>query len=398
MNREAGIGATPIRDSLPTFGWWRSFRAAMTSPVALLDGLTWRGIGYLFAASAACTLIDVQWWWLRVQNGVPQEALVELWPAWFVRRLLTFGSQWLALVIANNLRWQHVSKPTALALALLAGSLVAALPYTLARSHETASDAFIDLLNITLTGFVFSGVFVLAFFAHRHDIQIAELLQRAELERVALRKKTLESDLQLMQARVEPQFLFSTLRRLGDLYERDRNLADRMLENLIVYLRAALPKLRCTQSSLAQEVRLAQAYLNIENIRLRGQLDTRFDLPVEIASLPFPAMVLLPMIQALSLRAPESPAETVTLSIEARADRDVLALRVERTGPGEPAPDEFANLRERIHALHADAVGPDVEQSAPHRVVATLRVPLSGLYVAADAGTLRQREADRAPT
>ena len=87
------------------------------------------------------------------------------------------------------------------------------------------------------------------------------------LAQVELQKKALESHLQLMQAQVEPQFLFNTLRRVGDLYETDRSSADRMLDNLILYLRAALPQMRTSASTLGQEVQLAQAYLNIERIR-----------------------------------------------------------------------------------------------------------------------------------
>ena len=66
-----------------------------------------------------------------------------------------------------------------------------------------------------------------------------------------------------MQARVEPRFLFNTLAQVERLYEIDAQRADRMLDDLIVYLRAALPQLRETTSTLSREIELAKAYLNI---------------------------------------------------------------------------------------------------------------------------------------
>src|SRR5205823_13230070 len=92
------------------------------------------------------------------------------------------------------------------------------------------------------------------------------------------------------------------LRRVGDLYETDPPSADRMLENLILYLRAALPQMRTTNSTLGQEVRLAQAYLNIERIRTHGKLDFAFDIPDRLVSAALPPMVLLPLIEASALR------------------------------------------------------------------------------------------------
>ncbi|MDQ2734509.1 MAG: histidine kinase, partial [Pseudomonadota bacterium] len=69
----------------------------------------------------------------------------------------------------------------------------------------------------------------------------AARMRKAELARALARRRTLESRLQAMQARIEPQFLFNTLAQVGELYERDPAIAGSMLDDLILYLRAALP-------------------------------------------------------------------------------------------------------------------------------------------------------------
>ena len=82
-----------------------------------------------------------------------------------------------------------------------------------------------------------------------------------------------------MQARVEPQFLFNTLAQVERLYEPMPTLAGRMLDDLIAYLRAAMPAMRGTSSTVAQEIELARAYLDIVRMRLGDRLRVSIDVP-----------------------------------------------------------------------------------------------------------------------
>jgi LytS/YehU family sensor histidine kinase len=261
-----------------------------------------------------------------------------------------------------------------LALGLLVGSAVAAAPYAFGDAGSaTLPMMLLGLLGLTLQGFTLSGVFVLAFFMYRHDAAVAAALQRAELERIALRKKTLESGLQLMQARVEPQFLLETLRGIGVLYETDRFGAERMLDNLIRYLRAALPQMRSTESTLGREVGLAEAYLNIADIRGGGRLDFGFAVPDELHGAAFPPMVLLPLIERLALRGAKTSGESTTLRVEGRSNGQMLAIEVTCSGPA--AGESVDDLRDRLVALYSDRTRLVVERRGAHETLATLVVP-----------------------
>ena len=367
----------------------RALAVALSSPVPLLRGLSWRWIGYLFVASALFTLVDVQWWLLKVQQGAQVKGMMvgshELWPAWFARRLLTFAPQLLALVIASNLPTRRLPRIATLTLALFVGSIVAAAPYAFENSDATLPDMVLDLLSLTLQGFTSSGVFVLAFFMYRHDTAVAAALQRAELDRIALRRKTLESGLQLMQARVEPQFLVDTLQGVGTLYETDRQAADRMLDHLIVYLRAALPQMRSSTSTLGQEVRLAQAYLAIERIRLEGALEVGFAVPAHLTAVAFPPMVLLPAIAALALGGGRTTDVVRTVHVEAREESEMLAIALSCAGTSRIATDALDGLRSRLSALYGGAARLDVGWAGQGRAIAELRVPREHTVQAIDA-------------
>ena len=100
----------------------------------------------------------------------------------------------------------------------------------------------------------------------------ADRMRAAELERVRDRQRALESRLQAMQARVEPQFLFNTLAQVErplradpKLAERDARRSDRLLA------RSDAEDARYA-STLGQEIELARAYLDIVKVRLGDRL------------------------------------------------------------------------------------------------------------------------------
>jgi histidine kinase len=77
----------------------------------------------------------------------------------------------------------------------------------------------------------------------RHQRMLAEL-RAAELARETSQRRLAETKLAALRARIDPEFLFQTLAKLERLYEADRPEADRVLEDLIVFLRRALADVR----------------------------------------------------------------------------------------------------------------------------------------------------------
>jgi sensor histidine kinase YesM len=100
-------------------------------------------------------------------------------------------------------------------------------------------------------------VFAAILLRERHARDQARIL-RAESERHQFEKSMLEAKLAVMQAQVEPHFLFNTLANVQHLVDTDPPAASRMLESLIKYLRAALPQMREAATNLGREVDMAR--------------------------------------------------------------------------------------------------------------------------------------------
>src|SRR5436190_5494577 len=128
----------------------------------------------------------------------------------------------------------------------------------------------------------------LIFFVKFRETRAAAALHKAEADRHLLSKQAIEAELKLMQAQVEPHFLFNTLASVQYLTETDPKQAGALLGHLIDYLRAALPQLRASSTTIGREAELARAYLNILKMRIGPRLEFAIDVPLDLQSHPIP--------------------------------------------------------------------------------------------------------------
>jgi sensor histidine kinase YesM len=232
------------------------------------------------------------------------------------------------------------------------------------------------------TGFV-NGLFVSLFFYLKYrETQAAAALHKAEAERHLLSKQAIEAELKVMQAQVEPHFLFNTLASVHYLTETDPREATRLLGHLIDYLRAALPQLRASSTTLGKEVKLAEAYLQILRTRMGQRLAFDIDVPTELAEHPFPPNLLISLVENAIKHGIEPAAAGGRVAVRARTERGALVVTVQDTGRGLATPARggqgvgLANVRDRLAALYGTQGTFSLEAGSPTGTRATLAIPL----------------------
>ncbi len=235
-----------------------------------------------------------------------------------------------------------------------------------------------------VSGLVNGTLISLFFLLQFREARTRAAMLRADADRNLLSKQAIEAELKLMQAQVEPHFLFNTLASVQFLTETDPPKANMMLGHLLAYLRAALPQLRSDSTTLGQEVALAQAYLSIMQMRMGSRLGFVIDVPEALHAQPFPPMLLMSVVENAIKHGLEPQAQGGTIRIEARRGSDRLAVAVVDDGRG--LRDQIGNgvgltnLRERLQALYAARARFTLQEVAPHGARATIEIPL-------DAGT-----------
>jgi len=221
----------------------------------------------------------------------------------------------------------------------LGGSALAAallgVPWTAGRADWAA-------LAVTLA----AGAAGTWFFWSRH--------RAAELERGRI-----EAQLKLLQAQIEPHFLFNTLANLDALIAVDPPQAREMLRHLNDYLRATLAAARREKSPLGEEFALLRDYLEVLAIRMGPRLKYELALPPELATVEIPPMLLQPLVENAVKHGLEPRVEGGTVKVGAKSDGRMLVLEVADTGDGASAAGGagvgLANLRERLAAAYSGA-------------------------------------------
>jgi glucose-6-phosphate-specific signal transduction histidine kinase len=209
--------------------------------------------------------------------------------------------------------------------------------------------------------------------ARRQELAFA--LERSELER-----KALDSRLRLLQAQVEPHFLFNTLANVRELVDAGSPQASAVLDNLIAYLRAAVPRLHDPATTMGQELELVRAYLKLMHMRMPDRL--QFDLQADEAALGLrcPPMTLLTLVENAVRHGIDPSEQGGRIDVRVRARDGRCRAEVSDTGVGlKRAADGLgtglSTLRERLELAFAGDAKLDLVALAPRGVRAELDFP-----------------------
>lgn len=211
---------------------------------------------------------------------------------------------------------------------------------------------------------------------------------RRELDALRQQKLAAEARLTVLQAQVEPHFLFNTLASVSAEIEADPHRAKALVEALAQYLRATLPRLRhegpAPASTLAEQFELCRRYLDIMALRLGARFCVTVELSEELGKLPFPPLLLFCLVENAVTHGvePKSGAARIALSarltdvsgdpsLEVRVEDDGVGLReglVEGTG--------ISNVRSQLATLYGAAARFSIESPVAHGVRAAIAIPL----------------------
>ena len=200
-------------------------------------------------------------------------------------------------------------------------------------------------------------------------------LQRSEFER-----RESDARLSLLQAQVEPHFLFNTLANVQALVDSGSPQASKLLTSLIAYLRAAVPRMHSQTTTLETEVELVRAYLELMQMRMPDRLQYAIHLDPAAARLRHPPMTLLTLVEN-AVRHGIDPGEAggrIDVDIWLRDNR--CFMRVMDTGVGlknlsRGLGTGLSTLRERLKLAFGGKAQLTLTESAPHGVCAEISFP-----------------------
>jgi sensor histidine kinase YesM len=266
------------------------------------------------------------------------------------------------------------------AVALLIGSLCGSFLGTiLSGLGPTVILGKHGLFQLLVLGIMFGSI-ITYFFSSREQIAESKaLIQEEKIKRLTSEKQAAEANLKMLQAQIEPHFLFNTLSNVLNLLDNDIARGKSMLVDFTHYLRTSLVKIRGQRTTLGHEMEMIRAYLNIFKVRMDDRLKFSIELPEPLSDVAFPPMLLQPLVENAIKHGLEPKLEGGEILIKIEAQKGVLRLAVIDTGMGIAGDYHsglgLSNVRDRLESLYDNRAAFILEANQPCGVKATIEVP-----------------------
>lgn len=209
------------------------------------------------------------------------------------------------------------------------------------------------------------------------------LTARARLDKAArnalLQEKVLaEAELRVLQAQMEPHFLFNTLSNVIALVRTDPDKATRILELLSTLLRASLARARETEATLGEELDLVRAYLEIQALRMSDRLKYAVNAAPGIADLRLPPLLLQPLVENAVLHGVEPKVDGGRVDVSAELSGSEVAILVKDDGIGmesDQSGECVENVRSRLRGLFGERASLAISETPGGGTSAAVRIP-----------------------
>ncbi len=244
------------------------------------------------------------------------------------------------------------------------------------------SEFITDVLTYAIVfGFLF-GIPIIYFFASREKmIESEKQIAREKIKRLSLEKESAMTTLRLLQAQIEPHFLFNTLSNVISLFDIDVDKAKKMLIDLNEYLRISLQRTRQEMITLDQELNLVQQYMDIFKIRLGDRLSYTIQNNTEGMNISFPPLIIQPLVENSIKYGIEPEISGGSIDIDCQINNSVLEIIITDTGKGLDDDSNNAgiginNVSQRLESIYGNMASLTLKQNHPKGIKATIKVSL----------------------
>ncbi|MCB1855666.1 MAG: histidine kinase [Pseudomonadales bacterium] len=226
----------------------------------------------------------------------------------------------------------------------------AALPILFADSGDTGW----WLLRNLLVAAVLAGI-VLRYFYLQQQLQLQQ-------------KMELLARLDALRARIRPHFLFNTLNSIASLIMSRPAEAERVVEDLAELMRVSLQDGR-RDATVADELRICELYLGIEQLRLGERLQLDWQIDPAVREKPMPSLLLQPLVENAVYHGVAQLPAGGTVAIRVAEDAGRVSIVVENPAPQQAARSAghriaLENIGQRLHALYGSAGRLQIERPA----------------------------------
>lgn len=321
--------------------------------------------------------------------AVPDIAFFEAWPAFNVLFFL-LGLAVIPVFSPNaslSRKLIHIAVLAPLAAVFIAVLIGAALDRYYGNDlRQTFYLRFqVTLIAGLSAGLLYAAVVGVIVYLRAQHVAVLNRRLADERRQSDVSRQLTETRLRMLQAQIEPHFLFNTLASAQQLAQKGAPDAARLIGHLVRFLRTSIPLMREQRGSLQREFEQISAYLAIMQTRMGSRLSYSVEADPDVQLVPLPPALVMTLVENAIKHGVEPAAEGGHIDVRAMRRDGVLVVTVSDTGVGLRSLESrdagggmgLSNIAQRLQASYGDAASVKLVQNQPQGCVAMLTLPLA---------------------
>jgi sensor histidine kinase YesM len=246
-----------------------------------------------------------------------------------------FGYNIVRLVVENKKvkEFSFIKRTFILLLTLIVVSIAINIPFTYIFYPREIQNIGFTILATIYVGGITGLIYALTSYL---DIERKRKFDEKELELSRLRELKTKAELDALQSKVNPHFLYNALNSIADLAITDGKKARKMTVALADLFRYSINYSDNSYSTVKEEVEMAEVYLVIEKIRFEDQLNCTINVDEEVKHYLVPRFILQPIIENAVKHGLKATGQMTEIELEIKKNEEGFVMIVADNGPAFP--------------------------------------------------------------
>ena len=263
----------------------------------------------------------------------------------------------------------------------LIGTGISVEVHKLIYNYSLTLDNFIRLIIFNLLlSIIFGSVATLYFTLKGHADQMASELKEKELNEERLTRLKMKAELEALQAKINPHFLFNTLNSIASLISENPKAAESTVEKLAELFRYTLKDADKSTVTIGEELEIVRTYLEIEKVRFGDRLQYSINYDGSILDLQVPALLIQPLVENSIKHGIAKDIQGGNIHIDVRKRDKKCRIMVQDDGKGfQTITSEngfgLRSIRERLKYMYADEASLQIIQDNPTQIIISIPLP-----------------------
>jgi two-component system, LytTR family, sensor kinase len=240
---------------------------------------------------------------------------------------------------------------------------------------------YIHLLSFNLfLSVIFGSIAVLYFTLKANAERMASELKEKEFNEEKLTRLKVKAELEALQAKINPHFLFNTLNSIASLISENPKAAEATVEKLSELFRYTLKDADKSTVTIGEELEIVRTYLEIEKVRFGNRLQYVIKYDGSMLDLHVPALLIQPLVENSIKHGIANNIEGGSILVEVRECETKCRIMVQDSGKGFQATsreDGFGlrSIQERLNYMYAGEADLKIIGSDPTQIIITIPLP-----------------------